>query len=85
MIFWHIAAGRAHNAPVPSVDGAPETACLQEPCHQLAWTLDACINDKKLGARRLDTLRIALQPYDRPASSAGDLQECWLVLSNGQT
>ena len=44
---------------------------VQEPCHQLAWTLDACINDKKLGARRLDTLRSVLQPFDRPTGSAG--------------
>lgn len=30
---------------------------LQEPIHKLAWTLDACLNDRTLDARRTQELQ----------------------------
>ena len=45
----------------------------------MAWALDACINDKKLDYKRMDTLRSVLLPYDRPHSSAGARPASWLT------
>lgn len=38
---------------------------MQEPCHRLAWTLDACINDKTLDDKRLNSLMAFFAPVDR--------------------
>ena len=43
---------------------------MQEPCHRLAWTLDACINDRKLDSKRIATLRSILAPYEVPEAAA---------------
>ena len=41
---------------------------LQEPCHRLAWTLGACINDKTLDNKRLLSLQAFFSPLDRTSS-----------------
>ncbi|PSC68506.1 Negative elongation factor B [Micractinium conductrix] len=38
--------------------------CTKESCHKLAWTLDACLKDRKLDARRLRELANFFQPYE---------------------
>ncbi|KAK9803792.1 hypothetical protein WJX73_009326 [Symbiochloris irregularis] len=41
----------------------------QEPCHRLAWTLDACINAKTLDDKRLSSLQSFFAPLDRAPSA----------------
>ena len=36
----------------------------QDPVHKLAWTLDACINDRSLDSRRLRELQNFFAPHD---------------------
>lgn len=38
--------------------------CTKESCHKLAWTLDACLKDRKLDQRRLRELANIFQPYE---------------------
>lgn len=38
--------------------------CTKESCHKLAWTLDACLKDRKLDQRRLRELAGIFQPYE---------------------
>ena len=37
---------------------------LQDPCHKLAWTLDACLNARTLDSRRLRELQHFFAPHD---------------------
>ena len=59
----------------------------QEPVHKLAWTLDACLKDRKLDERRLREIAQFLSSVDRQAASQAAmgaldwdgpaLQRCW--------
>ena len=48
---------------VQSTHGRPWSA-VQDPVHKLAWTLDACINDRSLDSRRLRELQNFFAPHD---------------------
>ena len=37
---------------------------MQDPVHKLAWTLDACVNDRSLDSRRLRELQNFFAPHD---------------------
>ena len=41
-----------------------QCAALQDPVHKLAWTLDACVNDRSLDSRRLRELQNFFAPHD---------------------
>ncbi|PRW60598.1 Negative elongation factor B [Chlorella sorokiniana] len=45
--------------------------CTKEACHKLAWTLDACLKDRKLDQRRLRELANFFQPYEAAARRSG--------------
>ncbi|MCJ1461801.1 Cofactor of BRCA1 [Pseudocyphellaria aurata] len=53
---------------------APQHGCVQvqDPWYKMAWTLEACINDKGLAAddKRLQSLKAYFISYDRPPSGA---------------
>ncbi|KAI3429855.1 hypothetical protein D9Q98_010166 [Chlorella vulgaris] len=44
--------------------------CVKESCHKLAWTLDACLKDRRLDQRRLRELANILQPYEAAEARA---------------
>lgn len=48
--------------------GKPQgSVAAQEPCHKLAWTLDACLKDMVLDERRLRELSLFFSGFEGPA------------------
>ena len=43
---------------------------LQDSCHKLAWTLDACLNARSLDSRRLRELQHFFAPHDTAGAMA---------------
>lgn len=60
-----------HESRVTAVLVKCSSGCVQEPIHKLAWTLDACLNDRTLDARRTKELQTFFALHD---TSGEDLE-----------
>ncbi|GAB4814531.1 hypothetical protein N2152v2_001577 [Parachlorella kessleri] len=57
-------ADAAGDAGVEAVCVGETELCQKEPCHKLAWTLDACLKDRSLDERRVREVANFFQPYE---------------------